>query len=169
MLQEAYKSCPATVQKVIDAVPANETVYIDPLIQIKMKSWYKDNVVLLGDAAHCLTLLSGQGASTAFWGASVLANGLIEGSVEDAFKKYQDTIMPDKQGRFNLLPIMQQNGIFQIKSLIILLEILLCVIYLILFFKNILERNTRRHKPICIFEYDHIYIRPGRSSFGFTV
>jgi 2-polyprenyl-6-methoxyphenol hydroxylase-like FAD-dependent oxidoreductase len=94
MVRNAYKGCPDTVQKVIDNHPNDDEIYIDPLIQVKMNNWYKGNVVLLGDAAHCLTLLSGQGASTAFWDASVLANSLINHSPEDAFKNYQSEIMP---------------------------------------------------------------------------
>lgn len=94
MIREAYRGCPETVQKVIDNHPQNESIYIDPLIQVKMEKWYKGNVVLLGDAAHCMTLLSGQGASTAFWGASVLAKSLINMTSEHAFQKYQSVIMP---------------------------------------------------------------------------
>ncbi len=94
MLRKAYEGCPETVQKVIDNCPQDEPIYMDPLIQIRMPSWHKGRVVLLGDAAHCLTLLSGQGASTAFWGGSVLAKSLIENSPEVAFEQYQREIMP---------------------------------------------------------------------------
>ena len=93
-MREAYKGCPHIVQQVIDNCPQEQSIYMDPLIQIRMQSWYKGNVVLLGDAAHCLTLLSGQGASTAFWGASVLAKALIENPTNTAFQKYQQEIMP---------------------------------------------------------------------------
>jgi 2-polyprenyl-6-methoxyphenol hydroxylase-like FAD-dependent oxidoreductase len=94
MIAEAYKGCPNTVQQVINNHPGDENIYIDPLIQIRMNKWHKGNVVLLGDAAHCLTLLSGQGASTAFWDASVLARSLINNSPEVAFQEYQKEIMP---------------------------------------------------------------------------
>jgi 2-polyprenyl-6-methoxyphenol hydroxylase-like FAD-dependent oxidoreductase len=54
--------------------------------------------VLIGDAAHALTLLSGQGASTAFWGASSLAQALLDpefkDSPQEAFKHYQEELMP---------------------------------------------------------------------------
>ena len=94
MIKRAYEGCPDTVQKVIDNCPKDKPIYIDPLIQVRMGQWFKGNVVLLGDAAHCLTLLSGQGASTAFWGASVLANALTDLPADMAFKKYQEEIMP---------------------------------------------------------------------------
>ncbi|MFE1589282.1 hypothetical protein [Streptomyces sp. NPDC059402] len=37
-----------------------------------MDTWHTDRVVLLGDAAWCLTLYSGMGASTAMAGADLL-------------------------------------------------------------------------------------------------
>ena len=55
----------------------------------------------LGDAAHCLTLISGQGASTAMGGAYILAEEL--GKAEDyraAFAAYERRVRPfveDKQ------------------------------------------------------------------------
>jgi len=67
---------------------------MDPLIQIEMKKWNEGNVVLLGDAAHCLTLLSGQGASSAFWGACKLAEGLVEYARVDAFASYETEFRP---------------------------------------------------------------------------
>lgn len=93
-IRNAYEGCPDTVQKVIENHPDDESIYIDPLIQIRMQKWHKGNVILLGDAAHCLTLLSGQGASTAFWNASILAKSLIETTPEIAFQRYEETIMP---------------------------------------------------------------------------
>ena len=74
--------------------PRGETVYMDPLIQIEMASWHTGNVVLLGDAAHCLTLLSGQGASSAFRGASSLANALINLDKRGAFAAYESELRP---------------------------------------------------------------------------
>lgn len=94
LLKKAYAGCPKTVQTVIDNCPEAEPIYMDPLIQIKMQSWHRGNVVLLGDAAHCLTLLSGQGASTAFWGATILAKSLIEHPAKLAFEKYQQEVLP---------------------------------------------------------------------------
>jgi 2-polyprenyl-6-methoxyphenol hydroxylase-like FAD-dependent oxidoreductase len=58
-------------------------------------------VLISGDAAHCLTLISGQGASTAMGGAYILAEEL--GRADDyrtAFAAYQRRVRPfaeDKQ------------------------------------------------------------------------
>ena len=93
-LQAHYENAPAAVRQVLGSFPEGQTVYMDPLIQIEMKKWNEGNVVLLGDAAHCLTLLSGQGASSAFWGACKLAEGLVEYSRVDAFASYETEFRP---------------------------------------------------------------------------
>ncbi|MDA0822500.1 MAG: FAD-dependent monooxygenase, partial [Proteobacteria bacterium] len=87
-LLSQYAGAPQLVQKVLEGFPEGQTVYMDPLIQIEMKKWSAGNVVLLGDAAYCLTLLSGQGASSAFWGACKLAEGLVASSKTEAFSSY---------------------------------------------------------------------------------
>lgn len=93
-LANFYQGAPELVDKVIAEFPTDYPVYMDPLIQIDIKQWYKNNVVLLGDAAYCLTLLSGQGASTAFWGACCLAEAMVEHDKERAFAIYDQTLRP---------------------------------------------------------------------------
>jgi 2-polyprenyl-6-methoxyphenol hydroxylase-like FAD-dependent oxidoreductase len=44
----------------------------DSVHQVEMDTWHTDRVVVLGDAAWCLTLYSGMGASTAMAGADLL-------------------------------------------------------------------------------------------------
>lgn len=93
-LRIQYQGAPETVKRVLDAFPHGQTVYMDPLTQIEMSSWSRGSVVLLGDAAHCLTLLSGQGASSAFWGACSLARALCTMEKVPAFKAYEAELMP---------------------------------------------------------------------------
>ncbi len=93
-LREKFANCPAFVKSVLDECPEDQTIYMDPLIQIDMKKWSKGRVVLTGDAAHSLTLLSGQGASSAFWGASILSKALIEHEPQEAFEIYEQDLMP---------------------------------------------------------------------------
>ena len=93
VLAHAFSGAPKTVQTVLSHCPSSGQFYMDPLIQIDMPNWYTKNVVLIGDAAHALTLLSGQGASTAFWGASALAKNLLESPThEQAFIRYQNEL-----------------------------------------------------------------------------
>ncbi len=93
-LQTQFDGAPKVVQEVLGAFPQGQTIYMDPLIQIEMDKWSKGNVVLLGDAAHCLTLLSGQGASAAFRGACNLSDALVGGSKSDAFQIYEKELHP---------------------------------------------------------------------------
>ncbi|MEM7469152.1 MAG: FAD-dependent monooxygenase [Pseudomonadota bacterium] len=93
-LRDYYRGAPQLVDQVINEFPNDYPVYMDPLIQIDIKQWYQNNVVLLGDAAYCLTLLSGQGASTAFWGACCLAEALVEHDKARAFAIYDQTLRP---------------------------------------------------------------------------
>ena len=66
-----------------------------------MPRWSDGRVTLVGDAAHCLTLISRQGASTAMGVAYILAEEL--GKTEDyraAFAAYERRVRPfveDKQ------------------------------------------------------------------------
>jgi 2-polyprenyl-6-methoxyphenol hydroxylase-like FAD-dependent oxidoreductase len=89
-----FDGAPALVRQVLAEFPDTGSVYMDPLIQIELETWSRGNVVLLGDAAHCLTLLSGQGASSAFWGACSLAEALCEQTRSDAFATYGRTLKP---------------------------------------------------------------------------
>ena len=50
--------------------------YFDEMSQIKMDSWARGRVALVGDAGYCCSPLSGQGTSVALLGAYVLAGEL---------------------------------------------------------------------------------------------
>lgn len=93
-LQNHFAGAPKLVQEVLNEFPDEQPVYMDPLIQIVMQRWNTQNVVLVGDAAHSLTLLSGQGASSAFWGACKLAEGLGAKPKRVAFESYEKFFRP---------------------------------------------------------------------------
>ncbi len=93
-LQSQFSGAPELVRTVLNDFPRDQSVYMDPLIQIIMRQWSRQNVVLVGDAAHCLTLLSGQGASSAFWGACMLADELNRKSKQEAFGSYENSFRP---------------------------------------------------------------------------
>ncbi len=70
--------------------------YFDSVSQIRMERWSTGRSVLLGDAAHCASPLSGMGTSMAIVGAYVLAGELKEanGDYTVAFARYE-TLMRD--------------------------------------------------------------------------
>ena len=59
------------------------------------KGWFKNNIVLLGDAAHPTSPNLGQGACTAIEGAYILAKSIIsKGLNEEACKQYEEYQFP---------------------------------------------------------------------------
>ncbi|NDU75949.1 FAD-dependent oxidoreductase [Actinomadura sp. DSM 109109] len=65
--------------------------HFDSMAQVRMDSWSKGRVVLLGDAGYCGSPLSGQGTSMAIVGAYVLAGELkaAGGDHRAAFANYE--------------------------------------------------------------------------------
>ncbi len=94
-LLESFEGSSETIQKTLSYCPKDEPFYMDVLSQIDMPVWHKGCSVLLGDAAHCLTLFSGRGAAAAFAGACRLSKALIEhDDLEQGFKAYEAEMRP---------------------------------------------------------------------------
>ncbi|OAA56254.1 2-polyprenyl-6-methoxyphenol hydroxylase [Niveomyces insectorum RCEF 264] len=87
------------VKLINDAVDSAEqagcTPVIDGLIMVNLPKWSKGRVLLLGDAAHCLTLMSGQGAGMALASAEVLGKELMATKdVSEALANHEKKIRP---------------------------------------------------------------------------
>jgi 2-polyprenyl-6-methoxyphenol hydroxylase-like FAD-dependent oxidoreductase len=62
------------VRSILDAAIAEaRPILIDDMLLVEAPTWSRGRVVLLGDAAHSISLISGQGAGMAMTGAAVLA------------------------------------------------------------------------------------------------
>ncbi len=85
--QDMEWECPDVLAK-IDTAP---DFYLDSVSQIKLDHWSKGRVALVGDAAYCLSLLSGQGSAWAMTGAYTLAGELkmSGGEYQKAFAAYE--------------------------------------------------------------------------------
>jgi 2-polyprenyl-6-methoxyphenol hydroxylase-like FAD-dependent oxidoreductase len=70
--------------------------YFDKLCQIRMPSWTKGRVALVGDAAYCASPAAGMGGSLAIVGATALADAFLKypGDFEAAFQEYNDRLRP---------------------------------------------------------------------------
>ena len=69
--------------------------YYDVLKQIEIPQWFHQRTVLLGDAAHCLTLFSGRGAAAAVNDARVLAGCLsAQSDIGVALQQYDQALRP---------------------------------------------------------------------------
>ena len=77
--------------RILDVLDRTQDLYFDRVSQIKMKSWSKGRVALIGDAAFCVSLMAGQGSALAMTAAYVLAGELAKagGPHEEAFGNYE--------------------------------------------------------------------------------
>jgi 2-polyprenyl-6-methoxyphenol hydroxylase-like FAD-dependent oxidoreductase len=78
LLLQAYAGYHSDVTGLLNALDEQSYVFMDTISQVRMPSIVKGRVALLGDAAHCPTLLSGMGSSLALQGARILALKLAE-------------------------------------------------------------------------------------------
>ncbi|MFI6481604.1 FAD-dependent monooxygenase [Nonomuraea sp. NPDC050663] len=70
--------------------------FFDTISQVRMDSWSRGRVVLLGDAGYCGSPLSGNGTAMALVGAYVLAGELAAAGGEHgtAFARYEEAMRP---------------------------------------------------------------------------
>jgi len=83
------------VPRLLDAMQRADDLYFDTVSQIRMPSWSKGRVALVGDAAFAPSFRSGQGTSLALVGAYVLAGELAShDDPTDAFAAYEHIARP---------------------------------------------------------------------------
>ncbi|MEB4210682.1 FAD-dependent monooxygenase [Mycobacterium sp. 94-17] len=78
------------VPELIEAAVADPELYFDSAGQIQMPGWHRGRVVLVGDAAHCTSNLTGRGTTLALTGAWFLAQALRDhpGDIARAWEQY---------------------------------------------------------------------------------
>lgn len=84
------------VPALLDGVLADPELYVDSLAQVRMDSWSRGRIALVGDAAYCASPASGAGAELALVGAYRLAGELAaaDGAHEAAFHRYEQSHRP---------------------------------------------------------------------------
>ncbi len=82
--------------ELLEEVQGLENFYFDKFCQIKMPSWTKGRVALVGDAGYCASPAAGMGASLSIDGAAALADALVKnnGDFELAFEDYNKNLRP---------------------------------------------------------------------------
>ncbi|MDP9794644.1 2-polyprenyl-6-methoxyphenol hydroxylase-like FAD-dependent oxidoreductase [Catenuloplanes nepalensis] len=78
-LAARYADMGEPVPWVLDRLAHAPERLFDSVRQVRMPRWHRGRVLLLGDAAWCLTLYSGMGASTGMMGAAALGDALTSG------------------------------------------------------------------------------------------
>lgn len=82
-------------ERVLDGFDHSDDVYVDDLTQIHAPTWSRGGVVLLGDAAWCVTPMGGGGSSLALTAGYVLAASLSGGADRaTAFAAYESWLRP---------------------------------------------------------------------------
>ena len=78
-------------RRILDALDRTDNLYFDRVSQIRMPKWSQGRIALVGDAAHCVSLVAGQGSALAMTGAFVLAGELAKASGRhtEAFANYE--------------------------------------------------------------------------------
>jgi 2-polyprenyl-6-methoxyphenol hydroxylase-like FAD-dependent oxidoreductase len=78
-------------EAILRAVDDAPELYFDRVSQIRMDTWTRGRVALVGDAAHCVSLLAGQGSALAMIGAMTLAGELhaAKGDHRVGFERYE--------------------------------------------------------------------------------
>lgn len=91
-------------ERVLAGLAVSDDVYADDLVQVRMPSWSRGRVCVVGDAAWCVTPLGGGGCSLALLGGYVLGAALsrhVRGTpargtdVAAALHDYETWLRPD--------------------------------------------------------------------------
>jgi len=96
MIIGAFTGSGWRTMEILKEVARSQTFYFDKLCQMKMPSWTKGRVALVGDAGYCASPAAGRGGSLAIDGASALADAFekCNGNFEMAFKEYNNSFRP---------------------------------------------------------------------------
>lgn len=91
ILRSVYGNIGWECPRIIAALESCNELYYDRVSQIRLATWSRGRVGLIGDAAFCPSLLAGQGSALAMLSAYVLAGELAKanGVVEEAFKRHE--------------------------------------------------------------------------------
>ena len=94
-IRAAFAGCGWEIPRLLDAMDAADDFYFNSTCQIRLDSWSRGRVALLGDAGYCASPTSGMGTSQALIGARSLARHLTAtDDHEAAFQAYEREIRP---------------------------------------------------------------------------
>lgn len=92
LVVDAFGGMGWRVPELLDRVRDSADLYFDSVSRVRVDSWSRGRVVLVGDAASCVSLL-GEGSSTAIAGAATLAHelGARPDDPATALRRYEHT------------------------------------------------------------------------------
>ena len=100
-LQQRFAGTGWETDEILGGLDATDDLYFDQVAQVRLGTWSRGRVALVGDAAYCPSLLAGQGSALAMAGAYLLAQelGTAEGDYAPAFAAYERTLRPFVEGK----------------------------------------------------------------------
>jgi 2-polyprenyl-6-methoxyphenol hydroxylase-like FAD-dependent oxidoreductase len=82
-------------ERFVRGIESSDDFYLERLSQVKAPRWSAGRVVMIGDAAHCVTPIGGKGTDLAIGGAYILAGELRRHPNHvAAFRAYEDRLRP---------------------------------------------------------------------------
>jgi 2-polyprenyl-6-methoxyphenol hydroxylase-like FAD-dependent oxidoreductase len=100
-LRYVFRDMGWEVPRILARLDEVDDIYFDRVSQIRMDRWSSGRVVLIGDAAACVSLLAGEGAGLAMSEAYVLAGELQRagGDCTVAIREYESKLRPFLQSK----------------------------------------------------------------------
>lgn len=95
LLKEKLSDAGWEVPAMLDVMSGAKDLYFDSVSQIRMPSWSKGRVALVGDAGACPSFLAGQGTALAMVEGYTLAAEIARSSDHrEAFARYEERLAP---------------------------------------------------------------------------
>jgi 2-polyprenyl-6-methoxyphenol hydroxylase-like FAD-dependent oxidoreductase len=100
IINEAFAGAGWEAPRLLELMATAPDLYFDSVSTIKMDSWSRGRITLLGDAGYCPSSLSGQGTGLAVVGAYILAGELATagGDYATAFARYESAMRSYVEG-----------------------------------------------------------------------
>jgi 2-polyprenyl-6-methoxyphenol hydroxylase-like FAD-dependent oxidoreductase len=99
-LKHVYGQLRGCVPAVLGACAHSNELRYEQAVQVKMQTWHRGRVALLGDACHAFSMLPGQGSSIAIAAAFCLGREIAcSASIKSAFDWYQELLMGEIASR----------------------------------------------------------------------
>lgn len=96
IISEQFAGVGWRTAELLREVEGSTSFYFDKLAQIRMPSWSRGRVALVGDAGYCASPAAGMGGSLAIDGAAALADAMRAhgGDYTRAFQAYDEKLRP---------------------------------------------------------------------------
>lgn len=96
VILEQFAGAGWKTEELLQEMQQSNNFYFDKFAQVKMPSWTKGRVALVGDAGYCASPAAGMGGSLAMIGATALCDALqkYNGNYELAFQEYNTVLRP---------------------------------------------------------------------------